>query len=144
MPSRRSTSSRHYFMAPGVVVELGGWRSNSLAADKAPGVALDALDACAGVCCRAERTTAAPGAGRLEARGMEDAASSSIEKSSGSKSWCSTIWTMVSSRKTSKNLMPRPPTWRAKCRRGNSPAGWWNAPALNPKMRRGLSVLHVC
>jgi hypothetical protein len=21
-----------------------------------------------------------------------------------------------------------------------SPAGWWNAPALNPKMRRGLSV----
>jgi hypothetical protein len=33
------------------------------------------------------------------------------------------------------------PTWRAKCRRGNSPAGWWNAPALNSKMRRGLSVL---
>jgi hypothetical protein len=29
----------------------------------------------------------------------------------------------------------KPPTWRAKCRRGNSPAGWWNAPALNPKMR---------
>jgi hypothetical protein len=27
------------------------------------------------------------------------------------------------------------------CRRGNSPAGWRNAPALNPKMRRGLSVL---
>jgi hypothetical protein len=26
------------------------------------------------------------------------------------------------------------------CWRGNSPAGWWNAPALNPKMRRGLSV----
>jgi hypothetical protein len=35
------------------------------------------------------------------------------------------------------------PTWRAKCRRGNSPAGWRNAPALNPKMRRGLSVLLV-
>jgi hypothetical protein len=33
------------------------------------------------------------------------------------------------------------PTWRAKCRRANSPAGWRNAPALNPKMRRGLSVL---
>jgi hypothetical protein len=31
----------------------------------------------------------------------------------------------------------KPPTWRAKCRRGNSPAGWRNAPALNPKMRRG-------
>jgi hypothetical protein len=27
------------------------------------------------------------------------------------------------------------------CWRGNSPAGWRNAPALNPKMRRGLSVL---
>jgi hypothetical protein len=24
------------------------------------------------------------------------------------------------------------------CRRGNSPAGWRNAPALNPKMRKGL------
>ena len=30
------------------------------------------------------------------------------------------------------------PTWRAKCRRGNSPAGWRSAPALNPKMRKGL------
>jgi hypothetical protein len=27
------------------------------------------------------------------------------------------------------------------CRRGNSLARWRNAPALNPKMRRGLSVL---
>jgi hypothetical protein len=27
------------------------------------------------------------------------------------------------------------------CRRENSPAGWRNAPTLNPKMRRGLSVL---
>jgi hypothetical protein len=35
----------------------------------------------------------------------------------------------------------KPPTWRAKCRRGNSLAGWRNAPTLNPKMRRGLSVL---
>jgi hypothetical protein len=95
-------------MAPGEAVELGGWRSNFLAVDKAPGVALDALDVCAGVCCRAERIAAAPGVGRLEARGMEDAASSSIGKSSGMKSWCSTMWTMVSSRKTSKNLMPSP------------------------------------
>jgi hypothetical protein len=31
----------------------------------------------------------------------------------------------------------------SRCRRGNSLAGWWNAPALNPKMRRGLSVLPV-
>jgi hypothetical protein len=31
MPSSRSTSSRHCFMAPDEAVELGGWRSNSLA-----------------------------------------------------------------------------------------------------------------
>ena len=30
-----------------------------------------------------------------------------------------------------------------KCRRGNSPAGWRSAPALNPKMRKGLIVLPV-
>jgi hypothetical protein len=30
------------------------------------------------------------------------------------------------------------------CRRGNSPAEWRNAPALNPKMGRVLSVLSVC
>jgi hypothetical protein len=35
------------------------------------------------------------------------------------------------------------PTWRAKCRRGNSPAEWRNATALNPKMRRGLNVLPI-
>jgi hypothetical protein len=142
MLSRRSTSSRHWFMAPGEAVELGVWRSNSLAVDKAPGAALDALDVCAGVCCRAECTAAAaPGAWRLVARGVEDVASSSTRKSSGMKSWCSTMWTMMSSRKTSKSLKPKPPTWRAKCWRGNSPVGWRNAPALNPKMRRGLSVL---
>jgi hypothetical protein len=89
-------------MAPGETVELGGWRSNSLAADKAPDAALDALDVYAGVCCHTERTTLALGAGRPEARGMEDAASSSIKKSSGTKSWCSTIWTMVSSKKQAK------------------------------------------
>jgi hypothetical protein len=42
------------------------------------------------------------------AHGVEEAASSSTMKSSGMKSWCSTMWTMVSSRKTSKNLKPRP------------------------------------
>jgi hypothetical protein len=72
---------------------------------------------------------------------MEDAASSSTSKSLEVSAWCSMIWTIVSIKKTSKNLKPKPPTWRAKCRRGNSPAGWWNVPALNPKMRRGLSVL---
>jgi hypothetical protein len=89
-------------------VELGGWRSNSLAVDSAPGTALDALDICAGVCCHVECTAAAPGAGRLVAHGVEDAASSSTRKSSGMKSWCSMMWTMVSSRKTSKNQMPSP------------------------------------
>jgi hypothetical protein len=109
MPSRRSTSSCHYFMAPDEAVKLGGWRSNSLAAYSAPGAALDSLDVCAGVCCRAECTAAAvPGAGRLVARGVEEAAASSTMKSSGMKSWCSTMCTMVSSRKTSKNLKPRP------------------------------------
>jgi hypothetical protein len=137
MTSRRSTSSRHCFMAPDKAVELGGWRSNFLAADNAPGAALDALDVCIGMCCRAECTAAALGSGRLMAHGVEDTTSSSIGKSSGTKSWCSTMWTMMSSRKTSKNLMPKPPTWRAKCRRGNSPAGWRNAPTLNPKMRKG-------
>jgi hypothetical protein len=144
MPSRQSTSSHHCFMAPGEAVELGGWCSNSLAADSAPGAALDALDVYVGVCCRAECIAAAPGVGWLKARGVEDTASSSIGKSSGMKSWCSMMWTMVSSKKTSKNLMPRPPTWRAKCQRGSSLAGWRNAPALNPKMRRGLSVFLVC
>jgi hypothetical protein len=130
---------------PGEAVELGGWRSNSLAADNAPGAALDgARDVCTGVCCRAVCTAAALGAGRLDTHGMEDAASSSTRKSSEVLARCSTIWTIVSSRKTSKNLKPKPPTWRAKCRRGNSPAGWRNAPALNPKMRKGLSVLPVC
>jgi hypothetical protein len=90
MPSRRSTSSRHCFMAPGEAVELGGWRSNSLAIDSAPGGALDALDVCARVCCRAECTAAAaPGAGRLVAHGVEEAAASSTMKSLGTKSWCS-------------------------------------------------------
>jgi hypothetical protein len=125
-------------------VELGGWRNNSLATDSAPGAALDALDISAGVCCRVECTiVVAPSAGRLVPHDVEEAAASSTTKSSGKKSWCSMMWTMVLSRRTSKNLMPKPPTWCSKCQRGNSPARWRNAPALNPKMRRGLSVLLV-
>jgi hypothetical protein len=109
MPSRRSTSSHHCLMAPGEAVELGGWRSSSLAADSAPGVARGALDVCAGVCCRTECTAAsAPGAGKLLARGVEEAAASSTMKSSGMKSWCLTMWTMASSRRTSKNLKRSP------------------------------------
>jgi hypothetical protein len=91
MLRRRSTSSRHCLMAPGEAVELGGLHSNSLAADKAPGAALDTMDVCTCVCCCSACIAAAPVAGQLELRGMEDAASSSIEKSSGMKSRRSTI-----------------------------------------------------
>jgi hypothetical protein len=91
MLSSRSTSSRHCFMALGEAMELGGWRNNSLAADSAPGVALDTWVDYTGVCCRAERTAAAaPGAERLEVRSMDETASS-MGKSSGMKSWCSTM-----------------------------------------------------
>jgi hypothetical protein len=69
-------------MALGEAVDLGGWSKSSLAADSAPGAALDALDVCAGVCCCVERAeAAAPGAGRLVARGVEEAASSPSMKS---------------------------------------------------------------
>jgi hypothetical protein len=78
-------------MAPGEAVELGGWHNNSLVADNTPGAALDALDVCAGVCYRVECTAAVLGAGRLVARGVEEAAASSTMKSSSMKSWCSTM-----------------------------------------------------
>jgi hypothetical protein len=93
MPRRWSTSSRHCLMAPGEAVELGGLRSNSLAVDNTPpGAALDGvLDVCTGMCCCAACIAAAPGAGRLEPRGTEDAAPSSNGKSSEDKSRCSTI-----------------------------------------------------
>jgi hypothetical protein len=127
---------------PGEAMELGGWRSNSLAADSAPGAALDILDVCAAVCCRAECTTVvAPGARRLVACGVEEVTTSSITKSSSKKSWCSKMWTMASNRRTSKNLKPSPYLARQMSER-KSPAGWRNAPALNPKMR-GLSILLV-
>jgi hypothetical protein len=45
-------------------------------------------------------------------------------------------------RKTSKNLMPSPYLAR-QMSESKSLAGWRSAPALNPKMRRGLSVLLV-
>jgi hypothetical protein len=142
MPSSRSTSSRHCFMAPGEAVEPGGWRSNSLAADNAPGAALDGVwDVCTVVCCCAACTAAVPGTGQLGTRGMEEAASSSTRKFSEVLARCSTICTIMLSQKKKQKPKAQTPTWRAKCRRGNSPAGWRNAPALNPKMRRGLSVL---
>jgi hypothetical protein len=102
-------SSRHCFMAPNEAVELGGWRSNSLAPDNAPGTALDGVrDACAGVCCRTTCIAAALDTGRLDTRGTEDAASSSTTKSSKVSARCSTICTIMPNKKTSKNLIPSP------------------------------------
>jgi hypothetical protein len=124
MPSSWSTSSRHCFMAPGEAVELWGWRSSSLAADNAPGAALDGVrDVCAA--CKA----AVPGTRRLGICGVEEATSSSTKKSAEVLARCSTICTIALSKKTSKNLKPKPPTWRAKCRRGNlRPGGGMHPP----------------
>jgi hypothetical protein len=109
MPSSRWTSSRHCFMAPNEAVELGGWRSNSLVADNAPGAALDRVrDACAGVCCRAACTAAAPVIGRSDTRGAEDAASSSTTKSSKVLVRCSTICTIVLSEKNKQKPKAKP------------------------------------
>jgi hypothetical protein len=107
MLSSQSTSSRHYFMAPGEAMELGGCRSNSLAADNAPWTALDGVrDVCAVVCCRAACTAAVPGTGRLETCGVEETASSSTRKSIEVSARCSTICTITLSEETGKNLMP--------------------------------------
>jgi hypothetical protein len=109
MPSSRSTSSRHCFMAPGEAVELGGCRSNSLAADNAPGAALDGVrDVCAAVCCRVACTAAVPGTRRLGTCGVEETASSSTRKSMEVSARCSIICTITLSEKTGKNLMPSP------------------------------------
>jgi hypothetical protein len=109
IPSSQSTSSCHCFMAFGEAMELGGWRNNSLAADNAPGAALDGVrDVCAVVCCCAACTAAVPGTGRLGTRGVEEAASSSTRKSTKVSTWCSTICTIMLSKKTSKNLKPSP------------------------------------
>jgi hypothetical protein len=109
MPSSRSTSSRHCFMAPGKAMELGGCRGNSLADDNAPGAALHGVwDVCVAVCCRAACTAAVPGTGRLGTYGVEETASSSTRKSVDVLVRCSTICTIMLSEKTSKNLMPSP------------------------------------
>jgi hypothetical protein len=108
--------SHHCFMAPGEAVELGGWHNNSLAADSAPGAALDALDICAGVCCRAECAAVAPGAGRLVACGVDeimvlDDVDHGVEQENKQKP------------------NAKAPTWRAKCRRGNlRPGGRMHPP----------------
>jgi hypothetical protein len=109
MPSSRSTSSHHCFMAPVEAVELGGWQSNSLAADNAHGVALDGVrDVCAAACCRAACTTAVHDTGQLGTCGVEETTSSSTRKSIDVSTRCSTICTIMLSEETSKNLMPKP------------------------------------
>jgi hypothetical protein len=90
-------------MAPGETVELGGWRSNSLAADNAPGAALVGVrDVCAVVCCRAACTAAVPSTGRLETCGVEETTSSSTTKSVEVSARCSTICSIMLSEETSK------------------------------------------
>jgi hypothetical protein len=96
IPSSRSTSSRHCFMAPGEAVEFGGGRNNSLAANNAPGDTLDGVwDVCAAVCCRAACTTGVPGTGRLGTCGVEEAASPSTAKSTEVLVRCSMICTIM-------------------------------------------------
>jgi hypothetical protein len=109
MPSSRSTSSLHYFMAPGEAMELGGCCSNSLTADNAPRATLDGVrDVCAAVCCRAACTAAVASIGRLETCGVEETASSSTRKYVEVSAQCSTICTIMLSKDASKNLMPSP------------------------------------
>jgi hypothetical protein len=96
IPSSRSTSSRHCFVAPGEAVELGGCRNNSLAADNAPRDALEGVrDVCAAVCCHAACTTAVPGTGRLGACSVEEAAFPSTAKSTEVSARCSMICTIM-------------------------------------------------
>jgi hypothetical protein len=53
------------------------------------------------------------------------------------------IRTIMLSEETSKNFKPTPYLVRQMSEGKISPAGWQIAPALNPKKRRGLSVLPV-
>jgi hypothetical protein len=94
--SSRSTSSRHCFMALGEAVELGGCRNNSLAADNAPGDALDGVrDVCATVCCRVACTAGVTGVGRPGTCGVEETASPSTAKSTKVSARCSMICTIM-------------------------------------------------
>jgi hypothetical protein len=107
-------------MAPGEAVELGRCRNNSLAADNAPGEALDGVrDVCATVCCRAVCTAAVPGTGRLGTYGVEEAASPSTAKSTEVSVRCVMICTIMLGQGNKQKPNAWPPTWRAKCRRGN-------------------------
>jgi hypothetical protein len=81
--------------------------------------------------------------GRSGTCGIEDATSCSIAKSSEVSARCSMICIIMLSKKTSKNLKPSPLPGVPNAGEEISPAGWWIAPALNPKKRRGLSVFLV-
>jgi hypothetical protein len=52
------------------------------------------------------------------------------------------IRTIMPNKNTGKNLKPSPYLARQMSER-KSPAGWRSAPALNPKMRKGLSILPI-
>jgi hypothetical protein len=94
--SSQSTSSRHCFMAPGDVMELGGCRNNSLAANNAPRDALDGVrDVCTIVCCRAVCTAGVTGARRLGGCSVEEVASPSTARSTEVSARCSTICTIM-------------------------------------------------
>jgi hypothetical protein len=83
-------------MAPGEAVELRGCRNNSLAADNAPGDALDGVrDVCATVCCRAACTAGVTGAGQPGTYGVEEIASPSTAKSIEVSARCSMICTIM-------------------------------------------------
>jgi hypothetical protein len=83
-------------MAPGEAMELGGCRNNSLAANNAPGVAIDGVrDVCAVMCCRAMCRAAVPGTGQLGTCGVEEAASPSTAKSTEVSARCSMICTIM-------------------------------------------------
>jgi hypothetical protein len=104
-------------MAPGEAVELGGCRNNSLAADNAPGDALDGVrDACAAVHCHAVCTAGVPGTGRLGTCSVEEAASPSTAKSTEVSARCSVICTIMLGLGIKRKPNASAPTWRAKCR----------------------------
>jgi hypothetical protein len=101
-----------------VNVQLGRCRNNFLAADNAPGYALDGVrDVCTTVCCRAACTAGVTGAGRLGACGVEEEASPSTAKSTEVSARCSTICTIVIGQEIKRKPNAQAPTWRAKCRR---------------------------
>jgi hypothetical protein len=114
------------------------WPPTTPAEDALNGV----RDVCAAVCCRAACTTVVPGTGRLGTCSVEEAASPSTTKSTEVSARCSMICTIMLGQGNSKNLMSGPYLAR-QMSESKSPAGWRSAPALNPKMRRGLGVLLV-